>query len=180
MLRNRRDVLIENGELSIVGSRRKSYRRIVRAAVVGVSLTAMGGVNAQLVANTAAGAATRAIPQPYQHLAVPSVPLDLQAVAGHGQITLTWTPPTSDGGSSLVGYAIYEVDSSGSSAVIAVNDGSATTFTVESLMSSRSYTFTVQAVNKVGNSLPSNEVTATPANNIPQPYQHFPRLSINV
>src|SRR5437879_12672984 len=44
---------------------------------------------------------------------LPSAPQNLQAVAGDGQVTLTWDPPSDDGGAPILLYTIYRGNSSG-------------------------------------------------------------------
>src|SRR3972149_2930539 len=44
---------------------------------------------------------------PVSGLTVPSAPLNLAAVAGDQQVTLTWDPPPTDGGSAITNYFVY-------------------------------------------------------------------------
>src|SRR5439155_7826928 len=44
---------------------------------------------------------------------IPSVPQNLQATAGIGNVTLTWQAPSSNGGSPVTNYNIYRPTSSG-------------------------------------------------------------------
>jgi len=90
---------------------------------------------------------------------VPGAPTNVAAEgAGMGAIRVTWTPPTSDGGSPITGYVIVS-DPDGVSVTVGPNAAEAI---VSDLTVGRSYTFTVMATNAWGTgpaSSPSNEVT---------------------
>ena len=78
------------------------------------------------------------------------------ATGGNTTATVTWTAPSSDGGTPITGYVI--TPSTGSPVTV----GNVTTTTVTGLTNGTSYTFTVAAINAVGtgpNSAPSNTVT---------------------
>jgi hypothetical protein len=90
----------------------------------------------------------------------PGAPTNVQAVAGNGQATITFTPPVSDGGSPILDYIItayylpfseYEIATSSPYVFTGLDNGTA-------------YTFTVTARNSVGTgaaSSASNPVTPT-------------------
>jgi hypothetical protein len=88
---------------------------------------------------------------------VPAAPTAVAAVAGNGQATVTYTPGT-DGGSTITGYVATSTPggftgsgTSGPIAVLGLTNGVA-------------YTFTVHAVNNIGNSAESAPSTCvTPA-----------------
>jgi hypothetical protein len=95
---------------------------------------------------------------------VAAAPDDVYAVAGHGMATITFDQPHSDGGSPITGYIVSSVPD----AITAT--GNTTTIVVTGLANGTSYTFSVVAVNAVGNSVasaPSNPVTPTPAPSFP-------------
>ncbi|HWG72759.1 MAG TPA: fibronectin type III domain-containing protein, partial [Acidimicrobiales bacterium] len=96
--------------------------------------------------------------------AVPGAPTGLAATAGNGQVSLTWTPPTSTGGSTITGYDVYQGTTTGGESTTAVNalPVSGTTYVVGGLTNGTTYYFTVEAINAIGNSAPSNEASATP------------------
>lgn len=73
-------------------------------------------------------------------------------------MTLTWTAPSTDGGSPITGY----VDLKTAVQVATVMTGSTTTHQVTGLTDGTTYHFTVEAVNAVGDSVPSNTKLATP------------------
>jgi hypothetical protein len=95
---------------------------------------------------------------------VPGAPTALNATAGNTQVALSWTTPSSDGGSAITGYDVYEGTSAGAEGTTAVNTSflSGTSYAVTGLTNGTKYFFTVEAVNAVGNSPASNEASATP------------------
>lgn len=95
---------------------------------------------------------------------VPGAPTGLAATYSGGQVGLSWQAPSSDGGSSVEGYDVYEGTSPGQESTTPLNSSlvTGTSYSVGSLTNGTTYSFTVEAVNKVGNSAPSNEASATP------------------
>ena len=97
-----------------------------------------------------------------------SAPTDLSAVAGAGTVTLTWSAPASASASAIESYDIYEGTSSGGESSSAVNGTtliSGTSYMVSGLTNGVTYYFVVKAMNSVGISPASNEVSATPVVN---------------
>jgi subtilase family serine protease len=92
---------------------------------------------------------------------VPGAPRGLAAAAGDARVTLSWSAPSSDGGSALTGYNVYRGVTSGGEARIATGVG-ATTYADTSLTNGQVYYYKVTAANSVGESLASNEVSAAP------------------
>jgi TolB protein len=86
------------------------------------------------------------------------------AVAGHGEATVSWTAPVSDGGSPITGYVVTPY--SGYYALAPRTfTSTATTQTVTGLMNGTTYRFRVRAINAVGTggySKVTNSVTPTP------------------
>jgi hypothetical protein len=94
---------------------------------------------------------------------VPSAPQSLAAVAGNSSVSLSWSAPASDGGSPVTGYNVYRGTSAGGeSATPVASNISGTTFTDTGLVNGTTYFYTVAAVNAVGTSPQSAEVSATP------------------
>jgi hypothetical protein len=83
---------------------------------------------------------------------VPAAPTGLNGTPASGQVALSWTAPTSDGGSPITDYQVqYKLSSD--STWTTFNDGTSTTTsaTVTGLTNGNSYDFRVAAVNHVGN-----------------------------
>ena len=67
------------------------------------------------------------------------------------QITISWSPPESDGGSPITGYTIEKKETSSTRWAKANRDTvSETTFTIKDLIEGKKYEFRVAAINKAG------------------------------
>ena len=90
-----------------------------------------------------------------------------KATAGNGFATVTWAAPTSDGGSAVTGYDVYDSTKSGHEGSAPVNSlpiaPATRTYKVTKLKNGTRYYFTVKAINGIGLSNASSEVSATPA-----------------
>jgi hypothetical protein len=88
---------------------------------------------------------------------VPGAPTNVAATAGNGQITVSFTPPADNGGSTITGYTV----TSNPGNFTAASTG--TTITVTGLSNGTAYTFTVTASNAAGTG-PASEASnaATP------------------
>jgi C1A family cysteine protease len=113
-----------------------------------------------VTATNAAGTGPASVPSnsvtPMTPMMVPGPPIGVSATAGDAQVTVSFSPPVSNGGSPIT---LYTVTSSpdGNMAI-----GSSGPLTVLGLTNGTSYTFTVTAKNAVGkgpSSAPSNSVT---------------------
>ncbi len=95
---------------------------------------------------------------------VPSAPQAVSGVAGDRSVSVSWTPPTSAGGSTITGYAVRVLDGSG--AVVPGLGGaagpSATSLEVTGLTNGVGYRFAVVAVNAAGESAATASSTVTP------------------
>lgn len=78
---------------------------------------------------------------------VPSAPLSASATAVDGVATVTWTTPTSTGGSPITSYLVTA--SNGATCAVGVGTN---TCDIHNLTNGLAYTFTVQAINSVGTS----------------------------
>jgi titin len=93
----------------------------------------------------------------------PSAPQSLAAKAGDGSVSLTWSPPASNGGAAITGYNIYRSTTPGGEGSTPVKTGVTTTsYTDTGLTNGTTYYYTVAAVNSAGTSLQSGEASATP------------------
>jgi len=96
---------------------------------------------------------------------VSSAPIKLTATGvSSTQINLSWGPPPIDGNSQITGYKI-DVKKDSGSFVILVDDTKSTTTTYQhtNLSSTSNYTYKVYAINSIGTSDASNEITTQPS-----------------
>ena len=91
----------------------------------------------------------------------PGSPTGLGATAGPGQVGLSWTAPSSNGGSPITGYEIWRGTTSGGEALV-TTVGNQTTFTNTGLTNGTTYYYKVAAVNAVATGALSGEASATP------------------
>jgi chitodextrinase len=122
----------------------KPFRLVTRCRPTAVLTMLAGcGLVAILAAGTApaALAAVQAPLAPQARILNPGPPTGLTAVAGDGRVSLSWSPPTSNGGAAIAGYDVFEGGSAASGLV------AGTSFTVTGLTNGTTYSFTVDAVN---------------------------------
>jgi hypothetical protein len=144
---------------------RRLFSAVVAAATL-ATVTSIGGV-----------ASAAAVPQ---FNAPPSAPLYVQAFSGDGQVTLCWNQPYyTGGGAQFFGYNVYQGTAAGGESATPVNGQVPTQnlpnicdssgnyfdagFVVGGLTDGTTYYFTVKAVNVLGMSPASAEVSAVPA-----------------
>jgi murein DD-endopeptidase MepM/ murein hydrolase activator NlpD len=95
----------------------------------------------------------------YAQFPLPSAPSNVLAGAGNASATVSWTPPSFNGGTPI---ASYNVTASPGGATASVGGGS-TTATVIGLTNGTAYTFTVTAVNSVGANVSGASNAVTPS-----------------
>jgi hypothetical protein len=82
---------------------------------------------------------------------VPQSPMTVSGVLGDGKVTVSWAPPTLDGGSAITSYIVTAYGPNG--ALFSTKTGITGTSTeITGLANGTAYTFKVQAVNIVGES----------------------------
>jgi len=130
------------GQMSVIGTQASAIIGIPvicgKAGAYTIAVTATDGASAQttLVIN---GSATT----------VPSAPTNVTAIAGDGQATISFTVPSSDGGSPITGYKVIVTPSG------MVLTGTSSPITVTGLTNGTAYTFTVIAMNAAGDGVES-------------------------
>jgi hypothetical protein len=82
----------------------------------------------------------------------PDAPTAPTAVAGNGQITVTFSAPDSDGGNAITAYNATCTSSNGGTTAKAANSGMVTPIVVTGLSNGKGYTCTVDASNMDGTS----------------------------
>jgi len=122
------------------------WRRVLSVGVVFAALTVV------LVAGVA-GAATP-----------PGVPTGLGVVGGEGQLVLSWTAPSTDGGSAVTGYRIEWTSTVTVGAIsgMALRTATSTTYTLTGLVNGGLYSVTVAAVNAEGTGTATTAVLGIP------------------
>jgi fibronectin type 3 domain-containing protein len=100
---------------------------------------------------------------PQQAATVASAPTALTASSGNATAGLSWTAPTSTGGSPILSYNVYRGTTAGGESGTALATGvKLTSFTDTGLTNGSTYYYKVVAVNAVGISAQSGEASATP------------------
>jgi fibronectin type 3 domain-containing protein len=91
----------------------------------------------------------------------PSAPLNLTATAGDARSTLTWSAPSSDGGSPIVGFKLYRGTSPGGEVLLATL-GNVLSYTDAGQTNGQAYYYRLTAVNAAGEGPMTSEVISTP------------------
>lgn len=117
----------------------------------------------------ASGDASRSnlVPEPNRA----SEPTTVIAIAGNAQVVLTWTGPSSNGGSVITNYAYkYSSDNGSTWSTPAMTGSTSSTYKVTGLTNGTSYIFQVAAVNAAGTGIFSpSSLPVTPATTPGQP-----------
>ena len=128
-----------------------------------VGLTGGSVVRFRVSARTTVGdgpAGVSATATPYR---TPDAPTGLTAVAGVGRLTLSWTAPSTSGGSSVTHYEVRYTDPGGAVTTLHSTTGPGTTATVTGLTPDVELRLSVVAVNAAGAGPPSATVAAVPS-----------------
>ena len=97
---------------------------------------------------------------------MPSAPSLTAATGGNGSVSLQWSAPASDGGSTITNYKIYRGSSSGTETLL-TQVGNVTSFMDTGVANGSTYWYEVSAVNAVGEGPLSGELSATPQAGVP-------------
>ena len=96
-------------------------------------------------------------------LLAPTSPQNLWAKSGDKYVNLTWEKPLGEGSSPITEYKIYR-----NNVLIAIVPANQHYYNDTSVVNGQTYTYYVTAVNSVGESEKSNEVQATPGQDVPE------------
>ena len=94
---------------------------------------------------------------------IPTAPGSPKATAGTKKVTLSWSLPSSNGGSAIIGYWVYKGTSLGRESATPMNARLVTSlnYIASPLTKGTKYYFVIRAVNAAGMSPASVEVSAT-------------------
>lgn len=120
-------------------------------AVTAVNATGEGPQSNQVSATPQGGVTT-----------APSAPRSVSATAGAMVSHLSWSPPSTDGGSAVTGYTIYRSTTSGGETQLATVAAGATSYDDTAVTAGTRYYYQVSASNAVGAGQRSAEVSDTP------------------
>lgn len=120
---------------------------------------------ARVIAWNARGQGVHLVSGPFTTPNVPSAPTFQSGIRGDKQITLSWSVPSSDGGSSILDYTVqYKLlGTADSTYVTASSSITSTSYTVTGLTNGTGYTFRVRARNAVGSGAWSATINRSPA-----------------
>jgi YVTN family beta-propeller protein len=126
---------------------------LTNGTVYSLTVTAVSGLGAGQASN----------PVSLTPRKVPTAPKSPKATAGTRKVTLSWSLPSSNGGSAITGYWIYVGTSAGHESATPINASQvkSLTYRASSLTKGKKYFFVIRAVNVAGTSPASVEVSAT-------------------
>ncbi len=99
---------------------------------------------------------------------VADAPTGLTAIPGDGQVALTWSAPSWNGGSAVTGYVVQS-RATGDPSWLDVGPATGPALAVDDLANGRAVSFRVQAVNEAGRGAVSETVTTTPRRSPDEP-----------
>lgn len=113
---------------------------------------------------TAAGAGTASQSNVVRPMCAPSASTNLAVIAGNGQATVAWDPPTDDGGTPLTGYRVYTYAVGASDPVAGPHSWGTgqREHTTTGLANGTAYYFKVEAINAVGSGPAARSADVTP------------------
>jgi hypothetical protein len=122
------------------------------------AVNALGEGPASAQVSVVPGMATSPSPPP---ISPPSAPFALMVGVASAQVSLSWTAPSTSGGSPVTGYDVY-ISTTPGAAGAKVASVTTTGYTATGLTNGTTYYFEVTAVNVAGEGPASAQVSATP------------------
>jgi titin len=117
----------------------------------------------RVIAVNAAGSGAPSAPVTATPAAAPGAPTSLVLVSGDGQIAVSWSAPSSDGGASISSYRVEISSDGGTNWAIVASAVTARNFLVVGLTNGTPYQFRVTATNMIGaGASATSSVSATP------------------
>src|SRR5262249_43483323 len=117
-------------------------------------------ITTDLAGNTATSSITVTVGNGFA-ASTPGAPTLSSALPGANTVALSWSAPTSTGGSAITGYRVYRSTVSGGETLIATL-GNVSGYTDSGLGAGITYYYQVSALNSVGEGNRSNERSAVP------------------
>ncbi len=168
-----------NSEVKSHSVHRGTYSALTDQVSI-VSVTTMSHVDGSMKAGTVYFYAVREVNKAGADAASSSAlaikvpagtPCGLTAVGSNGAITISWSAPSSNGGSVITEYRLYRSTVPGSETLL-VSLGKCVMYTDTGLTNGKTYYYRVSAVNVVGEGVLSQEVSGKPkaASAVPGPF----------
>lgn len=112
-----------------------------------------------------------ALTTPQASATTASTPSTPTATAGNGQVSLSWSAPSSNGGATITDYSIqYSANAGSTWTSFAHTPSASTAATVTGLTNGTTYTFRVAAINSAGVGTYSSTTSATPTASVSMDY----------
>ena len=136
------NVVVTNPPINNTGSGGNvSYTGLTNGVTYSISVAA-------IAASTGSAATTTAKPG-----AVPGPPIPLTAIGASGQVTVSWSPPSNNGGFAITSYTVSIYDS--------IYTEVTSPYTISGLGNGAPYPINIVALNAIGTSAPAS-ITGTP------------------
>ncbi|UCG68691.1 MAG: fibronectin type III domain-containing protein [Thermoplasmata archaeon] len=92
---------------------------------------------------------------------IPTAPTNLYSICGNSYVNMSWSPPSSDGGSPVTNYRIFRGETSGGETFL-TEIGNGLYYNDTNVTNGVTYYYKMSAVNAVGEGFLSNSTNATP------------------
>lgn len=148
------------------GTSASSLSHVLQVSTISATVTGLTGGTTYYFAVVAvnsegegARSQTASATPPAPPTTVPGAPQDLEVVVSEGKAVLSWSAPADDGGASITSYKVFRGTSTVDLVLLTTVTG--TTYTDTSVLADQTYIYEVVAVNEVGDSTASEDVSVT-------------------